>query len=122
MGEGGTFEVNCSFMYIKKDTRGQDRKTGHINLPFVTYNTNADKDSNKEWLKEGLEGLAHTRASRTLRSTIQNANKKWSSKITQKKKANRNNGQTKIKRIVKNKLLSKLPSKISKRKPKRKSQ
>ena len=59
-------------------------------LPFVTYNTNADKDSNKEWLKEGLEGLAHTRASRTLRSTIHNANnnanKKWSSKITQKKR------------------------------------
>jgi peptide subunit release factor 1 (eRF1) len=31
-----------------------------------------------------------------------------------KEKGNRNNGQTKIKRIVKNKLLSKLPSKISK--------
>ena len=34
MGEGSTFEVNCSFMYMKKDTRGQDRKTGHIKLTF----------------------------------------------------------------------------------------
>ena len=37
MGEGSTFEVNCSFMYIKvfkKETRGQDRKTGHIKLTF----------------------------------------------------------------------------------------
>ena len=33
-----------------------------------------------------------------------------------KEKANRNNGQTKIKRIVKNKLLSKLSSKITQKK------
>ena len=73
---------------MKKDTKGDKIEKQVISiLPFVTYNTNADKDSNKEWLKEGLEGLAHTRASRTLRSTIHNANKKWSSKKIQKKKA-----------------------------------
>ena len=90
---------------MKKDTKGDKIEKQVISiLPFVTYNTNADKDSNKEWLKEGLEGLAHTRASRTLRSTIHNANnnanKKWSSKITKKKRQIGIMDQTKIKRIV----------------------
>ena len=34
MGEGGTFEVNCSFMYIKKETRAQERKNRSYQLTF----------------------------------------------------------------------------------------
>lgn len=106
MGEGSTFEVNCSFMYIKKETRAQERKTGHINRSYqLTFRHVQHQRGQgfKQGMVEGGVGGVGTHPGEqdtTVNNTQcqQQCQQEMAVKNNPKEKANRKNGPNKNKK------------------------
>jgi len=104
------------YVHEEGHKRGQDRKTGHINLTFRHVQHQRGQGFKQGMVEGGVGGVGTHAGEQDTTVNNTQCQQEMVVKKNPKEKGNRNNGQTKIKRIVKNKLLSKLPSKISKRK------